>query len=89
MWHDEKERDNFKSCKEETRCKEETINSYASQRKRISHQKQNLITKEDYEKNLDFIRSTLATTTAPLVLDVKKLRAVVNRASAEFMNKLT
>jgi hypothetical protein len=49
----------------------------------------NLITKEAYEKNLDFIRSTLATTTAPLVLDVKKLRAVVNRASAEFMNKLT
>ena len=46
MWHDEKERDNFKSCKEETRGKGETINSYASQRKRISHQKQNLITKE-------------------------------------------
>jgi hypothetical protein len=49
----------------------------------------NLITKEAYEKNLDFIRSTLATTTAPLVLDVKKLRAIVNKASAEFMNKLT
>ena len=49
----------------------------------------NLITKEAYEKNMDYIRSTLATTTAPLVLDVKKLRAIVNKASAEFMNKLT
>ena len=48
-----------------------------------------MISKDAYEKNMDFIRSTLATTTAPLVLDVKKLRAVVNRASAEFMNKLT
>ncbi len=40
---------------------------------------------------MDYIRATLATTTAPLVLDVKKLRAVVNKASAEFMNsnKLT
>ncbi len=48
----------------------------------------NLITKEAYEKNIDYIRSTLATTTAPLVLDVKKLRAIVNKASAEFMNQL-
>ena len=48
-----------------------------------------MISKDAYEKNLDFIRSTLATTTAPLVLDVKKLRAIVNKASAEFMNKLT
>ena len=48
-----------------------------------------MISKESYENNLDYIRSTLATTTAPLVLDVKKLRAIVNKASAEFMNKLT
>lgn len=50
-----------------------------------------MISKESYEKNMDYIRSTLATTTAPLVLDVKKLRAVVNKAAVEFMNnnKLT
>ena len=48
-----------------------------------------MISKEAYDKNMDYIRSTLATTTAPLVLDVKKLRAIVNKASAEFMNKLT
>jgi hypothetical protein len=50
-----------------------------------------MISKEAYEKNMDYIRSILATTAAPLVLDVKKLRAIVNKASAEFMNndKLT
>jgi uracil-DNA glycosylase len=47
-----------------------------------------LITKKAYENNLDYIRSTLATTTAPLVQDVKKLRAIVNKASIEFMNQL-
>jgi hypothetical protein len=48
-----------------------------------------MISKDAYEKNMDYIRSTLATTTAPLVLNVKKLRAVVNKAAIEFMNKLT
>jgi hypothetical protein len=43
------------------------------------------ITNEAYNKNIDYIRSTLATTTAPLVLDVKKLRAIVNKASVEFV----
>jgi RNAse (barnase) inhibitor barstar len=49
----------------------------------------NMISKKSYENNLDYIRSTLATTTAPLVLNVNKLRAIVNKASVEFMNNLT
>ena len=48
-----------------------------------------MISKEAYENNLDYIRSTLATTTVPLVLNVNKLRAIVNKAAVEFMNKLT
>jgi hypothetical protein len=48
-----------------------------------------MISKKAYDDNLDFIRSTLATTTVPLVLNVKKLRAIVNKAAVEFMNKLT
>ena len=48
-----------------------------------------MISKEAYEKNMDYIRSTLATTTAPLVLNVKKLRAVVNKEATKFMNNLT
>jgi hypothetical protein len=48
----------------------------------------NMISKESYKNNLDYIRSTLATTTAPLVLDVKKLRAIVNKAAVEFMDQL-
>jgi len=37
-----------------------------------------LISKEAYHKNLDYIRATLATTTAPITLNTKKLRAIVN-----------
>jgi hypothetical protein len=48
-----------------------------------------MISKDAYEKNMDYIRSTLATTTAPLVLNVKKLRAVVNKEATKFMNNLT
>ena len=44
----------------------------------------NLISKEAYSKNLDYIRATLATTTA-LELNAKKLRAIVNKASTEFL----
>jgi hypothetical protein len=47
-----------------------------------------MISKESYENNLDYIRSTLATTTAPLVLNVKKLRAIVNREATNFWNSL-
>ena len=48
-----------------------------------------MISKKAYDTNLDYIRSTLATTTAPLVLNVKKLRAVVNKEATKFMNKFT
>jgi hypothetical protein len=48
-----------------------------------------MISKDAYEKNMDYIKSTLATTTAPLVLNVKKLRAIVNKEATKFMNKLT
>ena len=49
----------------------------------------NMISKKSYENNLDYIKSTLATTTAPLVLNVNELRAIVNREATKFMNKLT
>ena len=49
----------------------------------------NMISKESYENNLDYIRSSLATTTVPLVLNVKKIRAIVNKEATKFMNKLT
>jgi hypothetical protein len=45
-----------------------------------------MISKEAYDTNMDYIRSTLATTTAPLVLNVKKLRAIVNKEATKFMN---
>jgi len=48
-----------------------------------------MISKDAYEKNMDYIRSTLATTTVPLVLNVNKLRAIVNREATNFMNNLT
>jgi hypothetical protein len=48
-----------------------------------------MISKDAYEKNMDYIRSTLATTTAPLVLNVNKLRAIVNKEATKFMNNLT
>ena len=48
-----------------------------------------MISKKAYDDNLDFIRSTLATTTAPLVLNVNKLRAIVNKEATKFMNNLT
>ena len=48
-----------------------------------------MISKQAYDTNFDYIRSTLATTTAPLVLNANKLRAIVNKAAIEFMNKLT
>jgi hypothetical protein len=44
------------------------------------------ITKEAYDKNIDYIKATLATTTAPLSLDAKTLRAIVNTASMKFLN---
>lgn len=47
----------------------------------------NLITKDAYDKNLDYIRATLATTTAPITLNALTLRAIVNKASLEFLNK--
>ena len=49
----------------------------------------NMISKKAYDTNLDYIKSTLATTTAPLVLNVKKLRAIVNKEATKFMNNLT
>lgn len=45
-----------------------------------------MISQDAYNKNLDYIRSTLATTTAPLDLNPKKLREIVNKASLEYYN---
>jgi RNAse (barnase) inhibitor barstar len=54
----------------------------------LLHKIKNFITKEAYDKNIDYIRATLATTTAPLDLNVKTLRAIVNKKSMEFLKCL-